>query len=338
MTTTVINERWNEMKSSDRFKMFFEMAHGGMNTQRKLAEKIPSSVMALDADGKPFKVRELLQVSTVEGTNLIQTEVLGTVIEGAEPARCVRGMIPIMNVKSNAVSIPISETGTYAPEIAEGATALDKEIDYSSRTINIKTYGQAIRITDQMVDDALVDVIAIELAKAGKRMENTLNQQVINNILLYSGWAQDLAGSNLNLKGIILAMTTMRGTYNFEPNALIMHPALAGLLYADQTNIGSYWDAQTGVMKSGMMTGVLGLQLGTYGGTYGGGTYTYGFTADNYIGGLLLNKEAGATIAMRQDITVEDYRDVLRGLRGAVVRMRFGTSYLTANAIGRIQY
>jgi len=336
MSTSIINERWNEMKHSDKFKLFFEMAHGGKNATKRLSERVPSSVFYLD-DGKKTRLRELLQVSTVEGTNLIQGEVLGTVIEGSEPAKCVRGIIPIMQTKSNSVAVPLSETGTYAPKIAEGATANDKEIDYGSRTIAIDKYGVAVRITQEMIDDALVDVIAIELAKAGKRMENTLNQQVINSILLNAGWAQDLSGASLNVNGIILAMATMQGSYNFEPNALIMHPGLAGAIIASQSNIGAYWQANNAI-GTGKLDSILGLKLGVYGGTYGGGTYTYGWGTDNYIGGILLNKESGALICMNQDIRVENYRDVLRDLSGAVVRMRFGTSYLQANALGRIQY
>lgn len=323
---------------TELLRKYLELGFDPDNARKhQIIASIPKELTTVHNE-KPWKVRELLQAEGINSTTLIQTEVLSTVIEGAQPAKCMREILPIIQTKSNSLKVPITDAGRYAPDVAEGAEIPIDIITPSTATFTIKKTGVRPAITREMIEDGLVDIIALELAAAGQNMENRLNQDAFSVLLANSGQEHDTTGTAgaQGIKAVAAASALVSGQ-NYNPDALVMCPAFQGKLMADYTQVTAYFPVGS-YPTNGQLPPVLGLKTGVYGGTYTGGTYTYAYAADSNIGALVMDSRRAGAIAMRRDMTVEQYDDPIRDLMGASVTMRYGVQYFVANAMARIEF
>jgi HK97 family phage major capsid protein len=297
------------------------------------------------SDGKMAVARELLLSEAIEGTNLVQTEMYSTVIEGAQPFKCVRNALNVIPMKSNALDIPMGEAGRYAPFVGEGSEYTIRTQDYTKRTITAKKFGEIPLCTREMVDDSLFAVIEMEARAAGAAVENTLNQMVIASLLDNAGNEYDINAAVAALGGAaaIRECLALLKADGFNGDNVIYHPQVSTYLYKDYTPI-AYNPVAQQQMATGIMPSILGCQLYECGvdvtttSAPTTSTYVWGAPTDGYIGQLVIEKQFAGFIGMRQDTFIEDYRDPLRDLVGAKVSMRAGFQYGLANAIGRIEY
>ena len=228
-----------------RLADYLEMAHMGPGEFKKAVEtRVPRQLAYVNEDGKIENARELLQSEGLAATNLIPVEVYATVLEGSEPAKCMREAIPVYRMPSAVMTVPYGETGTYAGVVAEGA-----EIPIETETISVATFTArkyAVRplITREMVADAKFDIIATEIRKAGYKIENALNRLCINNFMTAGGadagtYQTDCGGSG----GTPLAFTAKAvGTVvgrGFRPTDIVMCPIFYGLIMSAFTSLST---------------------------------------------------------------------------------------------------
>ena len=96
-----------------RLADYLEMAHMGPSEFKAAVNtRVPRELAYVTEDGKVENARELLQSEGLAATNLIPTEVYATVIEGSEPAKCMRDCIPIYRMPSHVMTLPYGETGS----------------------------------------------------------------------------------------------------------------------------------------------------------------------------------------------------------------------------------
>ena len=206
-----------------------------------IVETIPRELGTV-FDGKIEPVRELLLTTAIESTTLLQTEMHATVLEGAEPWKCMRQACVTLPMKANTLTIPVGEVGSYAPEVAEGAEIPIGVQDYTAVTLTAKKYGIRPMITDEMVADALYPVMEMEIRKAGAKLENTLNKIALG--ALIDGTAaneHDTGASAQGIKAIATAVKKVKAdgfipdrvipTTHLDPGDVLLHPALR-LFYA----------------------------------------------------------------------------------------------------------
>lgn len=297
------------------------------------------------ADGKMAVARELLLSEAVESTNLVQTEMYSTVMEGSQPFRCVREAFNVIPMKSSVIDIPFGESGRYAPFVGEGAEYTIRTQDYGKRTITAKKFGEVPLATKEMIDDSLFAVIEMEARAAGAAVENTLNQMVLAHMLDSAGNEYDINAAVAALGGAaaIREALALIATDGYHGDSVLYHPQVATYIYKDYTPIAYNVTAQA-QMQSGVMPSILGCQLRELGVSVTttsaptASTYIWGAPTDGYIGQLVFEKMHAGFIGMRQDMFIEDYRDPLRDLAGAKVSMRAGVSYGIADALARIEY
>lgn len=292
-------------------------------------------------DGKRTDVHELLLSTTVESTVLLTTEIMNVFIEGSEPAKQARYACQIFPMTTKTQSFPVGETGTYASEVAEGAPVPIEIQDYSSVTLTAKKYGSRPVVTKEMVDDAMFDVIALEVSKAGARLENRLNREVVDELLgtlaATSTYCTDFGNAGATpLTFLNNAIATIQNS-GYLPNRVLVHPSCVA---AYRTAIqGMYWDAGTGVMKSQTgLNGLYGLDWFQTGVADNTATYVWGWGTDNYLGGAVFDSSAGICIGMRQDIQVEQYNDPIRQVVGMTGTMRFDVECIKETACNLLQY
>lgn len=314
---------------------YLEIADAGPAQSKELVEHyIPKELTTYDNDGKLVRAKELLLTEGIEGSTLIQSELYRTVIEGAEPRKCFRDIIPTTQMKSNSMTVTLGEAGSYAVEVAEGAEIPIQTQDYGSRTFTVKKYGVRPLITKEMVEDSQFGVVELEARKAGAKIQNKFNQLHLTSLLDNAGDEHDTGGSNQGIKAVAAAKGVL-ASHDFQATHLIAHPELMTMLTKEFVP-GNY--VGSAEVMAGGLPNILGLGVGECSTTDASGTYTWGYAADGEIGGIVIDAPNAALTGMRRDLTIEKYEDPIRDLVGMSVTMRFAYNYLHAYAISRIEY
>jgi hypothetical protein len=323
-----------------RLADYLEMAHMGPSEfKRAVDTRVPRSLAYLDPDtGKIENARELLHIEGLEATNLIPAEVYATVIEGSEPAKCMRNVLPIYRMPGPVMTIPYGETGSYASIVGEGA-----EVPVSTETLSVGTltavkYGERPLISREMVADAKFDVIANEIRKAGYKIENALNREALSVVLESSGTAADCNNAGTAAAWLAGTATAVGGLIGkgFTPTDIIWYPTGYGAILSAFTALSTGTGDQA--TATGLVPSLFGCRNHICGIADSSSTYTWGYGTNDYIGGLVIDRNAAGAIGMREDIAVEQYSDPVRDLVGMKVTARFDAISLVANATYRVQY
>jgi hypothetical protein len=295
-------------------------------------------------DGKFKPARELLLSENIESGTLIQTEINRTVMEGSEPAKCFRQAVPIFNMSALSMQINIGETGTYAPFVAEGSEIPINTQAYTARTWTSKKFGERPMITREMVDDSLFSVIELEVRKTGYRIENTLNQWMLQVLMDNAGNEHDLAAA-ISTNGGIIAVTNARAACvvdGYIPDTIVVNPNLTPYLFKDF--VPGYNPVAQQFTISGQLPNLMGCKVYECGvdcDTLSSPTVAaqaWGDKTDGNMGMLVFDSKSCGGIGMRQDIRVEQYSDPVRDLIGMSTTMRAACQYGVANSICRVEY
>lgn len=322
-----------------QLETYLKIAFADNGEKKKLIDKIPKTVTYFHEnegkEGKVVRVRELLQSEAIESTTLIQTEVYATVLAGAEPAKIMRNVLPVIQCKSNKLDWVMGEAGTYAGKVAEGAEIPIGTQNYDKRTFTIEKYGVRPLITNELIEDGLFDIVNLEIEKAGAKVENTINQESLSVILENSGASHDTAaGAGVQgVKAIASAMGQVSGG-DFKPDTVILHPEAETKVLLDYVP-GSY---DTSIHQTGKFANILGLRAFSCNVADNSATYIWDYDTDNDIGMLVLDSRNAGAIAMRRDIQVERYADPIRDLIGMSVTCRFDANYLWSAATCRVLF
>jgi hypothetical protein len=305
-----------------------------------------SRYMIQGADGKVKPARELLVSEDIASTTLIQTEINRTIMDGAQPARCMRDVVPVFPMKGNTLQLNIGSSGRYAPFVGEGAEFTLRNQTYTARTWTAKKIGEIPLCTKEMVDDGLFSVVEMEVRAAGEACENTLNQWMLQVLLDNAGNEYDINAAVAALGGAaaIREAKALIAADGFHADTTVIHPQVETYVCKDYTPI-AYNPVAQEQMRTGLLPMILGTKLSECGvelttttKPVKSASYVWGAPTDGYIGMVLFDSRKCGGIGMRQDMFVEDYRDPLRDLIGGKVSMRVACQYGLADSISRVEY
>jgi len=313
---------------------YLEMAYAGPSEKKRLVQRHVPKELAVVHDGKTIRARELLLTEAVEATNLIQTEVYKTILEGANQATCFREVLPVVGMKGNSFDWPIGESGYYAVRVPEGAEIPRRVQEYSKRTFTAYKETTRPEITREMIEDCLFDVVEAEVRKGGKAIENKVNRDVLTTLLDNAGNEHDTGGSNQGVKAVAGAIGLNKAD-DFGADVVVMHPDFASKYLTEF--VPTAYAGASEVMKGGS-PGFLGMKPYICSVTDNSDTYTWDYDTDGEIGALVLDSSNAGAIGVRRDISVEDYKDPIHDLQGMTITTRVANNYLHANAICRIEY
>ena len=336
-----------------------EAAHAGPTEQKALQEKIVNRDLAAfegqykqrymitGEDGKKHPARELLLSEAIESGTLIQTEIRRTIIEGAEPARCMRDAIPIIPMSGNTMQINIGESGSYSPIVAEGSEIPMNNQVYTARTWTAKKLGERPVITKEMIRDSLFNVIELETRKAGMRLENSLNQWMLSVLLDNAGNNHDIAAAAGVIGGVQAVIKARQANLvdGYLSDTIIMHPACSSYLYKDF--VPGYTVQAQEFINRGTLPTVMGCKVFECGVDVTTTSAPFKVAAansdwsgptDEKMGGLVFDSKNAGYIGMRQDIEIEEMRDPIRDLVNFSMTMRVACQYGVGNSICTIEY
>ncbi|WP_305066708.1 phage major capsid protein [Methanoculleus sp.] len=329
---------------------YFEMWDKGMGRQKELAENptLVPRALTTNHEGKVQSVRKLLLSTEIEGTALVPTTFYNTVIKGARAVCAVRGdIVPWYKMTGKTLRVPKGETGDKAPRVNEGAPFSRRTQNYDYMDFAAEKYGECPTITAEMIADSQYDVMAREVENTGYRLENRLNYEVLKlylETMKTSALEHDTAGTNQGLDAFAMALGKLKEA-GWEPVGAILHPEAEAKVLQDFIP-PSYYMGQQIALQGFQPKQLLGVNVGVTGvaggpdtsiGESSAWTYTWGYAADGEIGALLIGSGAGG-VGMRQDITIENWKDNLHQLDSANVFMRFGCSAGTETAVVRVEF
>lgn len=326
----------------------------GSKTRRDLVRRLPNHMgahkiddfMSDDPTAPRYQARELLLTDAIESTSIIQEEVLRTVIAGAEKFKVIREAgVAWYPCKSNAIRVPLGETQRNADEVPEGAEIKDRTQDYGKRDFTIVKYGVKPRISFEMIEDGLVDVVAEELFYAGAAVENKLNYDALTALATNAGntttvTAGGTAGTAL---AVLRQAKKLLKNDGFFADTLIMHSDFEADLMANATLLTPYYSggAGAGIVNQGVLPSpLLGMKwfVTDNGSTTVDGTNPWEYNSNNDTGAIAMEAKRGCGVAMRRDRTVKKIDDIVKELHTITVTMRCDVNYLHANAVARLKW
>lgn len=319
-------------------KDYLNASLGGYEVRRKLADEPRIRKLGyIDTEGKQHAVRELIMSGDLEGTNLIQTEINATVVEGARPAKAFMDLLPTIRRKGDTYKWPYGESGGYAEVISDaGAEVPMREEDYNAASYDAKLIGVRPMITDSMIEGAQADVIETNIKYAGENVMNRAERICLSEILEGSGLEHDTGGANQGLKAVASAVTLAKG-YNMLPNAIVMTPAAEGLCLQDVV-IPQSPGSDNIARGQGIPDGYLGLKWRVCNVADDSSTYTWAYAADTNIGMLVLDTKRCGGIFMPRDLTVKELKDPIHDMTGMTVTMRMDCQTHVANGAVRVEF
>ena len=318
------------------FMKMSDMGPGELN--RAIEREIPRSLAYYDWDGKKVNARELLQSEGLAATNLIPTETVATVVEGANAVKCFRDAFITVQMPSAVYTHPYGATTSYAPIVAEGAEVPALTETISVATLTAKKVGTRPLITNEMVSDAKYNAIAEEIRYAGEQIENTINRDCLNNLIDNSraSYSTDSGGSGATpLKFIGTALGTLIGR-GFRGTDIIFHPSMYGATLAAFSSLST--DKASRVTDAGGIGNLYGLRPHLCGIDDSAATYVWGWGTDNYSGCVLIDRAKAGVLGFREDIHVQQYPETIRDMQGMTVLCRFDSSSILATAAQFVQY
>lgn len=307
-------------------------------------KELLSNERFMSAAGITEQRRELLLGVDMEGSTkkLVQEEVYNKVIEGAEPTKVWRNILPVIKTSAYQVRIPYGESGHYADKVPEGGQLPERNQAYNRVNIDLEKYAEQPNITEEMITMSLFDVVELELRKAGAAIENRLNRECLKEILTdcTSPSQYSPAGTHIAVSDIATGIASIYGQ-NWVPNNVVLHPTAMGYLLQDSNLVYVAYAGQDSTLKSGKLPMLLGCTPHVCTATDADTSATWGDTtpASNVTGIILDSNAPVAMIAeIAEGIKVTQWKDPLYDLHRIAVKDSFGVDTIHTTAAVQIYH
>lgn len=332
-----------QFHGSRALEMYLEFDYADNSRKTEILNTIPVRTVHAYEDAGQIKqenVRELLLAGTVQDTTLIQTEFYNTVMQGAEPVQCMRNFIPTITLTTgNSIQIPRGSKGAYAEDIGEGDPIVPKNNKYEPVIITVSKIGDAPLITDEMMKDSKYGLIALEVQKSGRRVENKLNRNVLK-ILLDSGLqTHDTQGANQGSDAALEAKSKVSDK-DYIADKFVCHSRLTAKLLKELFPSANYSGYNAEALRTGKIEQtLLGMtHMETSVSMPTGNPKTWGYSSDGYYGSIVADTLNFGALVIREDIQIENFRDPMKQIQGATVTMRGKAGIMDEEAACAIIY
>ena len=285
--------------------------------------------------------RMLFSASTFEEVNtLFREQLLETVMAGAERRKIARDAANVINAETRRGDVPVGEDETFAPPVGEGSEIRDDREDYDTIEFNTTKYAQGARITDELVDHAMVDVIERQIEYVGAAVENAINREWLNTLV-------DNASNNFDTGGSDQGVPAINGAYgevdddDFIPDSFVTHPQYRTTLFDDSNIAFANRAGSDDVVRERVFDPLLSVtHYGASSSTYNGAN-SWDFTTDGDLGAVVYDSNHVHCVMYNpegNDIQVKDYDDPIRDLSGVNARVHTDTIYSQQRAASTVEY
>ena len=299
---------------------------------------------ALGSGTDDYIKRTLFSASTFEEVDtLFREQLLETVMAGAERRKIARDAANVINATTRRGDVPVAQDEGFARATAEGAEIRDDRESYTTVPFDTTKYATGARITDEMVDHAMVDLIERQISFVGAKVENAINREWLTTLV-------DDAGNNFDTSGSDQGVPAINGAYgevdddDFIPDTFVTHPEYRTTLFDDENIAFANRAGTDDVIRERVFDPLLSVEH------FGGSSSVYDSEAGGESWGFSTDGDKGAVVYDRDnihvvmynpegnDIQIKDYDDPVRDLRGVNARVHTDTIYSQARAASTVEY
>lgn len=285
---------------------------------------------------------------------LFREQLLEVVQEGRELRKVARDASNVINADTRRGDAPVASDEQFAPPVAQGGEIRDDREQYDTIAWNCDKFGEGARVTDEAMDQAMVDLIERNIQFIGASVENAINRRFLTTLVDEANGNHDTAGADQGYSALNAAITEV-DKEDFTPDTYVTHPEYRQVLF-DDTNLRFANRAGTNeVLRNREDAPIVGNLLGldmhaaasgqTYDDGsdigYDGGNNTWGFENDGELGAVVYDRNHIHTVLYApngQDVEIKDYEDPVRDLQGVNARVHVDVIYSQERAASTIEF
>ena len=308
---------------------------GNLGKLYKLIDAEDEASKAIAMDELETKQRELIETSDVNASTLVKEEVYSKIMEGAEKVRCMRDVLKDTTFKMPTPSYRFilheNVNGTL-PEVSPTSEyPIAANESYRAVTFDAKKYGELPVIEEELVSDAMFDIVEMRLKDIGMKAENTLNQLCIDELVENPG-SYTRYNHSEPIKCITDAIGQIKGD-GFSPDVLIMNSKVESDLFSDP-HFEFQYSGETGNFRNAEIgTKIVGLRPYLLTQDSENATFTATGASADVIVGVVMDSSKAAGLGIRQDVAVEKFNDPKNDLLNLKVSMRLAAKHFFSKAI-----
>lgn len=302
--------------------------------------------------------RTLFASATPEEVDqLFRNQLLETVMEGAQRRQVARDVADVINVDTRKGDVPVAQDDTSGRRTAEGAEIRDEGESRTTISWDCEKVSQGSRVTDEMVDHSIIDLIEREVQWVGRSVENSINEVWLTNAVddAFHEVEFDDTQDDPGYQALNSAYGQIDRT-NFLPEFFVTTPGFRTEVFSNDSLRFAQRSGSDEIVRERAFDPLLdmehvGASLQNYddtgrnvGGT--GGDNTWEFTDEDGdpvaegIGSLLCNQQNNHLMLYNpngQGIEVKDYDDPIRDLQGFNARIHVSQDYSQARSAAVIK-
>lgn len=278
------------------------------------------------------KIKEY--ISTANGTagtllipKLIMPELIDEQLKALIPRELAAKVWTPNQIQGSSFSVNLNTPNTLSTRvIAEGAGVPMGAIGFSSVTFTPVKYGVAVRITREMTEDAQFDVFQENIKIVGRRFAENENKLVLT--------ALDGAANTVTGGAAFTIANLTQAILNLNNNDYVASDLIIGYeVLNDLQNIDTFVEYQkvgnTEMLQKGFIGNIYGLNVVKFS-TNAAPSTTYAKYA------YVIDRQKAYGIAIKRDITVENFDLATYDMTGAVVTQRIDVQLLRSAAVCNI--
>ena len=267
-----------------------------------------------------------------EGTLLIPKLILSTLVQDVEKTLIPREMAMMVlgpnQIKGSTTTLNLESLNSMNKprEVGEGAEIPLDNVDFTTVTITPKKYGVAVRITREMIEDAQFPIFERNLATVGRRFAELETELILTQL---DNASTDISGgAAITVANITEAMQGIEDN-DFTPTDML----IGNEVLNDLRNIDTFVEAQkvgnTDMIQRGFQGTLYGLNVARFS-TNAAPSSTYAKYA------YVFDRKNAYLIAIKRDITVENFTLPSFDMQGAAVTWRGSVNLVRSQAVARI--
>jgi hypothetical protein len=350
-------------QGTERHRLLKDYAGDDNAVDRTLSAASPDEIEGGKALGAPLddSIKRMLFASSTneEVDTLFREQLLETIMEGSRRRQIARDVANVINADTKRGDVPIAEDDRAGRATAEGAEIRDDGESYTTISWDTTKVTAGSRVTEEMVDHAIVDLIERQVEDVGRRVENSINEVWLTNAVddaVANGQTVEF-DSTLDDPGY-QALNSLYGQIDrddFLPDTFVTTPGFRTEVFSNDQLRFVNRSGDDSVIRDRMFEPLLDMEhyaasLNAYddtgqnvGGSGGANTWEFtdasGAAVSDGIGCLALAQEHNHLILYNPngtDIEVKDYDDPIRDLRGFNARIHCDQDYSQARSAGVI--
>lgn len=212
-------------------------------------------------------------------------------------------------------------------QVGEGAEIGMDSQDYTTVTFTPIKYGVSVRITREMMEDSQFELFRTNIAAMGRRFAENETRLILT--ALDNADTTITGGAAITVANITQSMLNLREDDYVPSDLIVGNEVLNDLMNIDLFNEANKWGDASTYARTGFVGRIYGLNVHVFSSNAAPAT-TY--TRRAYV----IDRSEAFGIAIKRDITVENYTLPLYDMEAACLTQRIDVRILRAEAVGLI--